>query len=179
MNIFAVSDDLTLCAQALDDKRLNKMLIETGQLLSAARILMGKPAPYKISHAHHTATKWAVSRFQHRCWLGALGCAYYEEYRLRFGKTQHGAWDNCGDLFVKYRDRLDPLFDIQYVNCARNKELGIDFTHIKNVRVAYRNYLCARWRIALEENNPKKVPSFTNRKPPTFSGWLAVQMEIK
>ena len=34
MNIFVIDPDTAKCAQALDDLRLNKMIIETAQLLT-------------------------------------------------------------------------------------------------------------------------------------------------
>ena len=179
MNIFAVSDDVTLCAQALDDKRLVKMLTETCQLLSSARLLLQKPAPYKLNHAKHPATLWAVQRFQHRCWLGALGQAYYTEYRLRFAGGNHGAWEKCGTLLMKYSQRLDHVMDIHFVNCARHSELGVDFTNESNVHVAYRKYLIARWTLSIQEKNPKTIPTFTNRRPPDFAGQLKPYFKIK
>ena len=38
-----------------------------------------------------------------------------------------------------------PSGSTPFVNCARNKNLGIDFTHLE-VHLAYRSYLVARWR---------------------------------
>ena len=38
MNIFFTSTDSRACAEALDDKRLNKMILETAQLLSSAAL---------------------------------------------------------------------------------------------------------------------------------------------
>jgi len=179
MNIFAINEDVVVCAQALDDKRLNKMLTETCQTLCTVRNSMGYITPYKSTHVNHPVVKWAASNFQHRCWLGHLGCAYYTEFRLRFAGSAHSAWDKCQSILLNYSDRYIALTDLKFVNCARHTGLGIDFTTEPNVHLAYKKYLRERWKLAIREKNPRTIPTFTNRNPPDFARDLKPYMHIK
>ena len=75
MNIFVVSRHPAICAQALDDKRLNKMILETTQILCAVINLEAdaQVTPYKTSHATHPITIWALRDKDHQRWLYVLG----------------------------------------------------------------------------------------------------------
>jgi len=68
MNIFVVSPDTMECAKALDDLRLNKMIIETAQLLSTAMRVQGYTGNdiYKSTHVNHPCAVWARRRTSKR-----------------------------------------------------------------------------------------------------------------
>jgi hypothetical protein len=53
MNIFLPYKDIKSNVVSLDDKRLNKMILEHAQLLSTAIILCGGQASYKPTHKNH------------------------------------------------------------------------------------------------------------------------------
>ena len=61
MNIFVISQNPDECAQALDDLRLNKMILETAQLLSTAIRFHGYTGnlAYKATHINHPCSIWA------------------------------------------------------------------------------------------------------------------------
>jgi len=83
------SPDPKLCAQALDDKRLNKMTVETGQILSTTMHWYSDthvlPPPYKRAYPNHPCCVWAKLPENYH-WL----CLYLKElgfeYKYRFGK---------------------------------------------------------------------------------------------
>lgn len=167
MNIFVVSLDVETCARALDDKRLNKMILETTQLLCAVINLNegSQVTPYKTSHANHPITKWAAEDIYHQRWLWQLGVAYGNEIIYRKGR-KHSCHLVLEGLTFKWPflamvpRRLD---EDEFYNGARRKDLDLDFTHLP-VRKAYRNYLAAKWP------NDKRKPVWTKRKQPSWYG---------
>ena len=60
MNIFVPYPDSMKCAEALDDLRLNKMILETAQLLSTAARFHGYVGNvYGSTHINHPCSVWA------------------------------------------------------------------------------------------------------------------------
>lgn len=60
MNIFWTDECPQQCARALDSLRVNKMILETAQLLSTAHHSWGSGTPlmYKVTHVNHPCAKW-------------------------------------------------------------------------------------------------------------------------
>ena len=60
MNIFLIDYSPVKCAQALDDLRLNKMIVETAQMLSTAARFHGVDYTclYRSTHVNHPWTIW-------------------------------------------------------------------------------------------------------------------------
>lgn len=154
MNIFVTSDDPAQCAAALDDKRVVKMALETTQLLCTAVNEAGGSTPYRSTHKAHPCTVWASSTRGNWQWTYELACALCAEYTARYGR-RHAC-----------RVVLDGIADCaalipggqrtEFVNCARNAQLGIDYTDVDNVFVAYQLYLNARW------DTDKRQPTWSN-----------------
>lgn len=169
MNIFVVSRDWDTCARALDDKRLNKMILECAQMLCAILNLEADPTgktkvtPYGTSHPHHPMTKWLARDVYHQRWLWQLGMAYGREITHRFGRKHACQLVLEGLTFNWPRLSMVPriLEEDEFYNGARHTKLGLDFTHLP-VRKAYRKYLSARWP------NDKRKPVWTNREQPTW-----------
>lgn len=162
MNIFAVSRHPRSCARALDDKRLNKMILETAQILCTVLNSRGFTTPYKASHVNHPITRWAASDNRHLQWLYALGIAYGHEILHRNGRKHscHSVIEQLVDQVLWLAIPVDPD-EISFHNGARHQGLGLDFTDLP-VHEAYRQYLCARWP------GDKRAPTWTNRKPPSW-----------
>ena len=162
MNIFAVSKHPRKCARALDDKRLNKMILETAQILCTVINLREdrQITPYRNSHVNHPITKWAMER-DHQIWLYHLGIAYGEEIQFRHGR-KHASHLVLEGLTLNTPWLLKPFkTDIEFFNGARNMKLGLDFTHLP-VQQAYREYLNARWPGDVRD------PFWTNRSRPAW-----------
>jgi len=89
MNYFYVEEDPTSAAQALCDKHVVKMILETAQMLSTAHRLLETPQAdfvYKVAHSNHPCTKWLrSSRAAYKYGLEYLE-AMLAEYTHRYGK---------------------------------------------------------------------------------------------
>lgn len=166
MNIFAVSDNPSTCAQALDDKRLVKMVLETAQLLNTAfHLVTGQQAMYHPSHVRHPCTLWTVESFGNYMWLMRLGNELAAEYRFRYEGRRHGC-ERALEFCYSYRSHVGerrPRERTPFVNCARNAKLGLDFTGASDVHEAYRAYLRAKW------HHHDKNPKWTRRGAPYWA----------
>lgn len=152
MNIFFTSPDPTECAEYLDDKRVNKMILETAQMLSTALRLSGYSGDdvYKPTHANHPSNVWIRSSKANYEWainhLKALGL----EKQRRTGKG-HKSLDLL-EVFIKNKHLIKEGPLTPFANCAANKELNLDFKCLTDVHKAYKLYLKQRWL------NDKKIP---------------------
>jgi len=167
MNIFAVSRHPRKCARALDDKRLNKMILETAQILcTVINEQSGEQVtPYRSSHKNHPITLWASSNedLAPIRWLYRLGIAYGEEIIHRRDRKHacHKVIEDLAERWVYLSMIEEDLTEDQFYNGARHKGLGIDYSHLP-VFKAYRKYLNTRWP------GDKRKPVWTNRKPPSW-----------
>lgn len=163
MNIFAISRHPRKCARALDDKRLNKMILETAQILCTVinEQSGSQVTPYRSCHVHHPITKWAYD-IHHQRWLYALGIAYGEEIQYRFGR-KHACHLVLEGLTFRwpYLTMFKPKRDIEFHNGARHRGLDLDYTHLP-VHRAYREYLKIRWPM------DKRKPRWTRREEPSW-----------
>lgn len=170
MNIFASSFDPVESAIALDDRRLIKMVLESAQLMSTAvRVVDGnytadKLGLYKATHANHPCSVWARSNVNAYVWLGEHADALVAEYGRRFKKV-HASKNIIVACNIHWGFGAFPI-GCQYnsltlPNCARNKSLDLDFTHLP-VHDAYKAYLNARWDM------DKRPPTWTNAEPPSW-----------
>ncbi|MDJ0953368.1 MAG: pyrimidine dimer DNA glycosylase/endonuclease V [Acidimicrobiia bacterium] len=159
MQLFATSPDPVESAKALDDKRVNKMTIETAQIICTAEHLNGRDAPYKPTHVHHPCVKWSAESLSNLSWVIFHHLALADLYTHVTGKT-HLSFTKVGKIYEHLADwsNLPSVF----VNCACDRKSGIDFTHVEDVHEAYRLYLCARWP------NDKRPPVWKNRAQPDW-----------
>lgn len=163
MNIFVPSPSPVLSAEALDDVRLRKMNIETAQMLcTALRLRHGyNDVPYKNTHANHPLVKWLLSSNGNIQWLYKNGVALFSENKFRSGKEHASGLVTLS--LAPLISSLEPEPLQPFVNCARNKSLGIDYTDIEDVHEAYRLYMSERWL------NDKRMPLWTRRGPPDWA----------
>lgn len=161
MNIFTVSSDPAECAVALDDKRLNKMILETAQLLSSAMVYHEiNDAPYKLTHKNHPCTIWARTNKENYQWLLAYFECLCQEYYYRRDKKH-----KCSQYIINFYSALwfIPVGKLtRWPNCTRNIDQNIDYRDINDVHLAYRRYLNARYP------NDKRKPVWTKRKSPEW-----------
>lgn len=173
MNILLYSSSPQECARALDDARLRKLQVETAQMLSTAvhasgidkwRHLVMKPA-----YPHHPVTKFVSSSVEAFCWTEILFREMVDESVYRFGKSFIGSIElqkvfksaRCALLYGGAVSGFEGK-GLNFVNCARNKELGLDFTDLP-VHDAYRLYSNMRWLL------DKKPPVWTGREAPYWA----------
>ena len=167
MNIFAVSRHPRVCARALDDKRLNKMILETAQIICTVinEQSGSQVTPYRSCHVNHPITKWAGDHqdLNPIRWLYALGIAYGEEIIYRRGRKH-----SCHLVLegLTFRWPYLAMFTLKmdeddFYNGARHRKLGLDFTHLPTFK-AYKAYLNTRWP------GDKRKPIWTRRSPPRW-----------
>lgn len=100
MNIFVVDTDPESAAKQLCDKHINKMTVETVQMLVSASRRHGasdkdvpitsKGTPHKGGYANHPSTVWAGDSRDNFMWLFFHGLALAKEFTYRYGKRHAG-----------------------------------------------------------------------------------------
>lgn len=158
MNIFVSSFDPKEAAEALDDKRLIKLILESAQILSTnLNVLGGGNGPYKSTHLNHPVTVWARTSHENYLWLLGHLVHLCNEYSRRFNKI-HKCYQYV-DLFYNRSTDLLPYPKeglTTFPNCTTFKE-------VKETTRAYRLYLNEKWK------NDKRPPKWTNGKPPEWA----------
>ena len=162
MNIFITSECPIESANNLDSKRVNKMLLESCQMLSTAVNECGGKAPYRSTHKNHPSNVWVRQSKKNYSWLWSHADQLAHIYTQETGKI-HKCQAILSELSEYHNYKLIPDGDITSIpNCAANKEKGISFKHITDTFEAYRLYLVARW------NTDTLKPKWKNRQTPTF-----------
>lgn len=111
MNMFYLHPDPIIAARMQCDKHVNKMIIESGQMLSTShRMLDGdievRPSKsgkrmvkywkldgnkenilYKAVHMHHPCTEWTMESLENYDWHYRHFIALCDEYTYRYGKV--------------------------------------------------------------------------------------------
>jgi len=161
MNIFAVDPDPVICAQTLDDLRLNKMILETAQMLSTfcreyhykdQAILEYIPF-YKSTHKNHPCNIWISQDYDNYDWMYKYLRNLLDEFCHRRRKIH-----SCNDLFYYFPVPVTHKLYIpkSFPNCTTYKDEP-------DVHKAYKLYLKDKWK------NDIRPPTWTRRNPP---GWL-------
>lgn len=160
MNIFVTDPCPKKSAQALDDKRVIKMILETAQILSTVirgldEVYAENHGLYKKTHTGHPCVKWAGQSRNNYLWLLSHMQALLEEYTYRFGK-QHKS-GSLVPAFIEYAPMMpEGQGLVPFANCT-------DFKHIQNVHDAYKHALISKWA------KDKLVPKWTNKSRPMWS----------
>jgi Pyrimidine dimer DNA glycosylase len=154
VNIFVTSPDPHACALALDDLRLNKMIVESCQILSTVLHLSGRGSSelYKPAYIRHPVVLWTASDARHYTWLVHHLEALFEERAFRFDLSEHRSL------------RLLP-FLTQYVENLAIPEIFVNCTPYKDVLsvpLAYKMTLRDKWR------QDRRSPTWSKRGPPNF-----------
>jgi hypothetical protein len=92
MNIFYLSTCPADVAEWAIDSHVNKMAIESAQMLTAAHSPIrtdGFGYPFPKSVFSHPCTQWVRKSGIHYAWLHSLMCCYCHEYEYRYGKTHY------------------------------------------------------------------------------------------
>ena len=152
MNIFVPYPDSMKCAEALDDLRLNKMILETAQILSTVlHHYKTSMNVYKATHVNHPCCVWARQNKSNYRWLYGHFVDLCDEKFYRTGKTHKSA-----TLALMFADGIKLLPEGQqtpFANCTPYKL-------ISDVHAAYRATLIGKW-IA-----DKRPPKWTKRQKP-------------
>lgn len=154
MNIFVTHPNPALAATWLDDKRLNKMITESTQMLSTCIRYLTDNDPdicnelYRSTHPNHPCNVWIRESKANFMWLLSHAYAMFNTKACGTGK-RHKAGEKLHtcQMIIHQTPNLIPERELTpFPNCAANKAKQISFQHIDNVYLAYRMYLTARWQ---------------------------------
>jgi hypothetical protein len=93
MNIFFLHDSPMVSAQAMTNKHVVKMILETAQLLSTAHHVLDSNNKqfldnlYKPTHRNHPSSIWTRESVENYEWLYEHFLSLCKEYTLRYGKV--------------------------------------------------------------------------------------------
>lgn len=150
MNLFLPEEKVCDSVIALDDKRLNKQIVECKTMLSI--IDEHRTGGY----ANHPVTKYYSNYPAFLYYYGLTACL---EYKFRFGK--HHA---CCDYFYQWADKREDVIIIVplpfYAEGAKGTPGCIRTTD--NAIQLFRDKLCYKW------DTDKYPPKWTNREPPIW-----------
>jgi len=142
MQIFILDKNIKKCARMHDDKRLNKAILESSQMLANAFSLKDlKSAPKTIkgtfrkhSFLHHPCSKWVLESRKNFEWLLYLELELLEEYRFRFEKRHF-----IGDFILWITFNLDKI-DLPNKKLTPFAQAMPEKYKNKNPILAYHNY---------------------------------------
>lgn len=127
------------------------MILESCQMLCTAANEVGlhNSNLCKPTHKNNSLSIWAREGRINAEWLWEHTLFLEEERCLRFNRKEMHITVARMLKHFPYKQVLSrlPAGGTRFVNCARHKGLGIDFTHESNVCIAYRKYLQARWEL--------------------------------
>lgn len=166
MQIFLTSPDMDTCARDLDDKRLNKIIVESAQIASTAlwinncdvaETMYANGHCYLPTHEHHPLVVWASENIGHYYFVLRYGKALCKEYKYRFGKV-HKTRAIISRLIVgMYSWDIDKndMFCVM-PNCTTNHK------YVNDIYEAYRLCLLEKWQ------EQKVAPVWSNRIRPDW-----------
>ncbi|MFT7245656.1 MAG: hypothetical protein ACI82A_003027 [Candidatus Azotimanducaceae bacterium] len=91
MNIFILDEDIERCAQYHCDQHVNKMVLESAQMLCTALNKKGFTTPYRSTHINHPCVLWIESSYDHFEWLKELALELNREGCLRYNRDKDHA----------------------------------------------------------------------------------------
>jgi hypothetical protein len=166
MQIFLLSENFSSCAKCLCDLRLNKILVESVQIISTAlwinncnvaESMYSKGHIYLPAYEKHPICQWASENSVHYMTVIKYASHLDFEYHHRFEKehASSGVLDRLStdEVFFKI---LDKYPERDFPNCTTHMK------HIKDVHRAYRQELVFKWQ------RDKRVPKWTKRTVPSF-----------
>lgn len=190
MNIFVTDTCPVKSARALDDVRLNKMILETAQMLCTnARILakhtsrtMNASAfatldieliPYKSTHENHPCTVWARANIGNYNWLASHFIALVKEKVGRTGKIHLSfekltpmlkhIYNGSGNTYMDLHLAIPVDNDISFVYAG---DYPVRTTSGLDVTASYRKTMIAKWR---NDTLKGRTPRWTNAVQPDWS----------
>lgn len=178
MNIFLTSACPFECALALDDVRLNKMILETAQLLSGAyrkfdesnytqEELQASSALkyevlYKATHINHPCAKWTRAKLINYTWLLYHFKALYNEKLYRTDKP-HLSYTKLWDILTDYSIQTNEALFLQ------EQDFTFDCSNVilynSTVFDRYKECLRRKWK---NDHAVNRKPTWIRRGPPSW-----------
>lgn len=159
MNIFATHPEPQISAHQHCDVHVNKMIIESAQLLSTAHIVVdNNHVAYKKTHVNHPCAIWVRESAANYRWLYEFFCCLLDEYEYRF--------DKCHET-SRHIYALAKVPSIPELGLTRFAQAMPEELQQANPHFAYRLYM--RTKLREWSERPRKVrTTFTRRPVPQF-----------
>jgi len=170
MNLFVIGSQQE-SAQALDDRRLVKMTVETLQLFAYAMHNLEIPEyhypvsketglPFKANNSHtkHPVTIWLQQSVGNFDWMFIYLQEMMKEYEFRFEKPAFVEQINLQK--IQSARNLWPIGELTpFANCSLHQD-------IENTIIAYKKTLADKWKKG--ELSTRTLPKWTKRERPNF-----------
>lgn len=160
MNLFVPSPIIETSVEALDDKRVVKMVLETAQVLSTAIRVHDSETTmpvYKMTHKNHPVSIWVRTTSDNYKFTLDYFIKICNEYTYRFGKIHKS--ESLLPYFVEFYKVLatssTPVVQTPFANCTEFKT--------DEVHTAYKKTLTNKWI------NDKITPRWTRRDKPIWN----------
>ncbi len=181
MNIFYLDKEPSLAAEYLHDTHVNKMLLETCQILSTTHHYFGdkfenwskhvkyRAEPYKSTHINHPCCAWARANYFNYNWLVIYADCLAKEFKFR--KSKEHKCGGVAEYFAKNRLNDDlPFMVSTKVFMTRIPLCMPEEFHIPNDPVgSYRNYYN---KVKFQDKNDKRMDTWTKREKPFW--WVDI-----
>lgn len=163
MNIFATDSCPFESADALPDVLVNKMILESAQMLSTAHFeLDGQQVGYKPTHKNHPCAVWARASTGNYDWLFTHLLALVCEYNHRAQK-QHATARMLKAL--QQPPKQCKVADASFTFCCMPDELK----QSTNIHENYRSYLNQKYAAWANRTDKRPiVAKWTNRTKPKW-----------
>ena len=143
MNIFVLDNCPRVSARFLDNRRANKMIVESFQLMSNAMWINGSNGFYKATHLKHPCSIWIAKSRSNFKWVFSHADELLRLYTLRYHRVH-----KCEQYIETCKEYLNRSWAIDYqtpfANCTNFKEIA-------DTHLAYRLHLAQKWS---KENHP-------------------------
>ena len=158
MNIFATDSNPIIAARNLCDKHINKMIVESAQMLANAfplerlakddcpRSQKGQPRTH--GYPKHPCTLWAYETTDNMEWLCSHALEMGEERRYRWpDRARHFSLDFISWCYENIKDSISPIGGLtdfavaisEDMNCRKKIENFNDLSSIDQYRFYYKH----------------------------------------
>lgn len=170
MNYFILDNDIKKCARYHDNSRVNKMVVESSQMLSMAiRVLTGYEEEdidkMSKTHIHHPLTKWVISSSSSFLNLYSFSLELAQEYTRRYGKI-HSSVIKIKRCFELYDEKYFKNEKKDFVLCMPE-----EFQNKTDVVNSYRRFFSSKPLIRYDHSDIpnwfmefRKLPFFVSFK---------------
>lgn len=159
MNVFVLDLDPAIAARYHNDAHVRKMIVESGQILSAALRANGVESLilYKETHKNHPCTRLAATNRNNFLWVLTLMEELGREYKHRTGKI-HKSMGIVSEIH-RYQYRIPDGSNLGFAQAMPEKYKSND------VVSAYRDYYKNEKKFM---KNGRLMEVYTNRDLPEF-----------
>lgn len=117
MNIFVLDEDPSIAAKYHADKHVNKMILESVQILNTAIHIRADEDDYaerytfyRPTHKSHPVVEWVAESFRNWRWLYELTVHLNEEYLLRYVDDEEAVSHDWNQRDVYHPDKWHKSF---------------------------------------------------------------------